>query len=496
MAKRQDDRFAGLDTAIRRCLREWGVPGAAVGVVEKNKVIFARGYGVREVGGREPVRERIRFFIGSCTKAFTATALGMLVEEGKLEWDRPLRECLPWFRLQDPVATERTTVRDALSHRTGLPQHDWIWITSDASREELCARLRYLEPNRDLRAAYQYNNLMYMVAGQVVEELSGQTWERFVTERILEPLKMSRTCVCTALPEDGSGLALGHLKHGEAVVPWSRLARQDRRSLIGPLAPGGGLVSDVLDMCEWLRLQMNGGEVAGRRLLSEATLREIHSPQMVIPEAPVDKELLDPAYALGWRVQPYRGYRWISHGGRLAGYHTHMSFLDDQAVGVVFLTNMESPAARVSIPLLVPLLIYDRLLGLPRIDWNERRRREVREQEAQARRQRRPERQVPNTRPSHHLEDYAGEYAHPGYGRVTISATGGRLQLRYNRISFRLRHHHYDEFRMRESLLAGESLSGGRDFRVSFRLNPAGAVGAVAIAFEPAVADIVFTRVG
>jgi len=496
MAHCQNDRFAGLDTEIRRCLREWGVPGAAVGVVEKNKVIFARGYGVREVGGREPVRERTRFFIGSCTKAFTATALGMLVEEGKLEWDRPLRECLPWFRLQDPVATEGTTVRDALSHRTGLPQHDWIWINSDAGRKELCTRLRYLEPNRDLRAAYQYNNLMYMLAGQIVEELSGQTWERFVTERILEPLKMGRTCVCTALPDDESGLAIGHVKCREAVVPWSRLARQDRRNVIGPLAPAGGLVSDVLDMCQWLRLQMNGGEVAGRRLLSEATLREIHSPQMVIPEVPGDKELLDAAYALGWRVQPYRGYRWISHGGRLAGYHTQMSFLDGEAVGVVFLTNMESPMARVSIPLLVPLLIYDRLLGLPRIDWNRRRRQELGEQEIRAQTQRRPDRRTRNARPSHPLEDYAGEYAHPGYGRAVISAAGGQLRLRYNRLSFRLRHYHYDEFRMRESLLAGESLSGGHDFRVSFRLNAAGAVGAVAIAFEPAVADIVFTRVG
>jgi hypothetical protein len=335
-----------------------------------------------------------------------------------------------------------------------------------------------------------------MVVGQIVEELSGQTWERFVTERILEPLKMGRTCMCAALPDDESGLAIGHVNRREAVVPWSRLARHDRRTVIGPVAPGGGLVSDVLDMCQWLRLQMNGGEVAGRRLLSEATLREIHSPQMVIPEALVDKDLLDVAYALGWRVQAYRGYRWISHGGRLAGYHTHMSFLDGEAVGVIFLTNMESPPARVSIPLLVPLLIYDRWLGLPRIDWNRRRRQELREQEIQARRQCRPERRVPNTRPSHPPEDYAGEYAHPGYGRVAISATGGRLQLRYNRISFRLRHHHYDESRMRESLLAGESLSGGRDFRVSFRLDPAGAVGAVAIAFEPAVADIVFTRVG
>jgi CubicO group peptidase (beta-lactamase class C family) len=489
-----DAQLAQLDKDLRRCLREWKVPGAAVGVVARDKVIFARGYGVLEMGRRAPVTERTRFFIGSCSKAFTATALGLLVDEGKLSWDTPLRACLPGFRLQDPVGTERTTVRDALSHRTGMPQHDWIWITAEDSREELCLRLRYLAPNRELRGAYQYNNVMYMLAGHVVEQLSGQTWEQFVAERILEPLGMTRTCVCAALQERDPELAAGHVVHGDGVVPWARLARCDRRLVIGPMNPGGGLVSDVLDMTQWLRLQMNGGEVGGRRLLSQAALKQIHSPQMVIPETPVDKELLDVSYGFGWRIQAYRGHRWISHGGRLAGYHTQMSFLDGERIGVVFLTNMESPPARVNIPQMIPLMIYDRLLGLEPVDWNARRRREVRAQEAEPPRPR--ERATPSTAPSHPLASYAGEYAHPGYGSLTVTATGGRLHLRYHRLGFPLRHHHYDEFRMRESLLVGESRHGGREFRVSFQLDRAGAVGAVAIDFEPAVADIVFARVG
>jgi CubicO group peptidase (beta-lactamase class C family) len=488
MTKCQDKRFADLDRTITRLLREWGVPGAALGVVARDRVILARGYGVLDQGSGERVGEQTRFFVGSCTKAFTATALGMLVDEGKLHWDTPVCQCLSWFRLQDAVATERLTVRDALSHRSGLPQHDWLWITSEESRPEFCARLRYLEPNRELRAAYQYNNLMYLLAGHIVEQLSGQSWEQFVGERILEPLGMGHTGVCTDLAGHEPGLATGYMPHGDGVVPWPRLARHDRRTVIGPLAPAGGLVSDVLDMCQWLRFQMDGGEAAGRRLLRAATLKEIHSPQMVIPEAPVGKELLDVAYALGWRVQAYRGYRWISHGGRLAGYHTHISFLDGEGVGVVFLTNMESAPARLSIPVVVPLLVYDRLLGLPQIDWNARRRRELREQEQH---QAEPPRRVRGTRPSHSLGDYAGEYAHPGYGRVAVSEAGGRLRLRYHRITFRMRHHHYDEFRMRD-----DTLFAGNDFRVSFRLGEDGAVAAVAIAFEPAVADIVFMRVG
>jgi CubicO group peptidase (beta-lactamase class C family) len=488
MAKCQDERFAGLDTTIGRLLREWGVPGAALGVVERDRVILARGYGMLEQGRGERVSERTRFFVGSCTKAFTATALGMLVDEGKLHWDAPVRDCLPWFRLHDVVATERLTVRDALTHRSGLPQHDWLWIASEESRPEFCARLRYLEPNRDLRAAYQYNNLMYLVAGHIVEQLSGQSWEQFVGERLLDPLGMSRTGVCTDLADDEPGLATGYMQRRGEAVPWSRLVPHDRRTVIGPLAPAGGLVSDVLDMCQWLRFQMNGGKAAGRRLLREATLREIHSPQMVIPEPPVGKELLDVAYALGWRVQAYRGSRWISHGGRLAGYHTHVSFLDGEGVGVVFLTNMESAPARLSIPVVVPLLVYDRLLGLSRIDWNARRRRELQQQE-RPQAPRRPAR-VRSTQPSHPLGDYAGEYAHPGYGRLVVSAAGGRLRLRYHRITFRLRHYHYDEFRMRD-----DTLFAGNDFPASFRLDHDGAVAAVAITFEPAVADIVFTRV-
>jgi CubicO group peptidase (beta-lactamase class C family) len=480
---RRRDRLADLDPYVERCLKDWHIPGLAVAVLQDNEMIYAKGFGLCELGRGEAVTDHTRFYIGSCTKSFTTAAIGLLVEEGTLAWDRPVRDFLPWFRLLDPVATERATIRDLLTHNTGVPRHDMLWVTSEATRRETCGLLRHLPASKDLRGGYQYNNLMYMTAGQLIEEVSGQSWEEFVRTRFLQPLGMNRTGFCPELVNGGEDCATGHTEVRGRMVPWPRAARQDPHTNIGPCSPGGAIFSDVHDMCQWLRLHLGRGRVGRRRLLREATVRELHSPQVVIPGPPEWEEWLDGSYALGWAVQPYRGQRWIGHSGSLSGFNSNMSFMREVNAGVMCLTNVgSSPVAG-----LVPLAIYDRLLGLEPVDWNARAKRKARAAKAAATRAGKT-RPVRGTQPSHPLAHYAGEYRHPGYGPVHVALEGEVLKLRYHRLTFRLRHYHYDQFAMR-----GEP-HGTEDTRVTFRLDDRGRVAGVAIAFEPAVADIEFAK--
>ena len=235
-------------------------------------------------------------------------------------------------------------------------------------------------------------------------------------------------------------------------------------------------------MCQWLRLQLGRGRVGRRRIVSEAVLREIHTPQVAARGTPEWPEFLEACYALGWGVQPYRGHRWITHGGNLSGFNSHLSFMPDAEAGVICLTNIgASPVAA-----FVPLLIYDRLLGLDVIDWRSRWKRKTKAA-AQGKPAPTP-RPVRGTRPSHPLADYAGQYLHAGYGPVRIVTAGNALKLHYNRLTFRLRHYHYDQFRMRSEP------HGTEDIAVSFRLDGDGQVAGVAIAFEPAVEGSEFAR--
>ena len=480
----RERRLTGFAAYTEKCLRDWQVPGAAVAVVDRTSLLYAQGFGRLRMDREEPVTAQTRFYIGSCTKAFTTTALGMLVEEGKLLWDAPVREVWPEFRLRDPVATERILVRDLLTHRTGLPRHDFMWVRSPATRAELCAQLRHLEFSTDLRTLYQYNNLMYMVAGHLIEVVSGITWERFIAARIFQPLGMTNSTICTALCEPEENLAAGHMKVQEGVRVWQQVAKCNPHTNIGPCGPGGAIVSTVLDMGRWLQLQLQQGKFGRRRLVKAATLQGIHSPHMVIPDAPIEKEFFEGAYGLGWVIQPYRGHRVIKHFGSLSGYNASAHFLPEEGYGIVCLTNIgHSPVAEV-----LPLTLIDRLLELSPIDWNARRKRSAKAEAAKAKQTKSKEKRARNSMPSHPLADYMGEYAHPGYGSVYVTFEKNRLHLSYNTLPFRLKHYHYDVF----SLI--DEGTGEESFRTQFHSDVKGKVVSLTIGFEPAVADIEFRR--
>jgi len=320
-------------------MEDWGIPGCAVGVVKGGRMIYATGFGLRDVRRGLPVTERTNFPIKSATKAFTATAAAMLVQEGKLDWDTPIREYMPSFRMYDPAATKHVSIRDLLAHRAGLASHYAALYTSLATSAGIIERLPYLELRGELRSGYHYANLGYAVAGAVLEHVAGTTWQELIRTRIFRPLGMKRSGFGTDGAADLGEIAVGHRKGRRRPVSWFRGKAFDLAAACEPKAPAMGILSNVDDMGRWLRFQMNRGRVGRRRIVQGRLLRETHTAQIPMGGKVRNKHLSDASYAMGWHVQSYRGYRWIHHSGSGHGYSAHVSFLPAESIGVVMLTN-------------------------------------------------------------------------------------------------------------------------------------------------------------
>jgi len=459
-------------------MAEWDVPGLALAVVRGGKTVLARGYGLRDLRKKLEVTPDTLFAIGSCTKAFTAAALGILADEKKLDWDTPVRDCLPSFRLHDPVATERTTIRDLLCHRTGLPRHDRAWYGADATRRDLLGRLRHLEPSKDFRSCWQYQNLMYMVAGMVVEEVTGKTWEEFVRERMLVPLGMERTNLCVADSQRDQDFALPYARKG------NRVSKTDFYDLTS-VAPAGSINSSVSEMANWLRLNLRAGKWGRKQIVSAAALKEIHTPQAVIQGALPDPELSHPMYGLGWMVSWYRGHQTLSHGGGIDGFQAHVTLLPRQKAGVVVLTNLAGHQAQT----LVDFYLQDQILGLDPAPWLRRARaaQEKQKKREAARKRNAARERKKAAKPSRGLKAFTGEYRNDGYGALRIELKKRKLLATYNGITCALEHVQRDVF---ECVYP----AWGRREKVSFPTGAEGQFDRVEIALEPAMDPIVFRR--
>jgi len=458
----------GFDAVVERGMKELQVPGAAVGAIYDGKVVLARGYGLRDVTNRLPVTPRTLFAIGSVTKSFTATLVTMEVDAGKLAWDRPVREYLPWFRLHDPIATELMTPRDLLTHRSGLPRHDFIRMAVPMPRQELVRRLRYLEPSRTFRETCQYQNLMYVSAGYLAGEVAGSTWEQLVAERIFGPLGMTRSNTSVADSQASDDFAKPYVREGGRVneVPFYDYQRFG-------VGPNGAVNSSVEDMLKYLQFHMRGGKAGDRQLVSPEQMRQLHTPHVV--SAP------DITYALGWNVSYYRGRRQISHGGAITGFTAQAAFFPEDGIGIIVLNNLSGSG----LPSLVAATLADRLLGLEPVDHLARARAVLARQarSAEEARKKLEAARVPNTKPSHELAAFAGEYTHPAYGPVRVEVQGEGLRVVFPALSFDLKHYHYDTFATPEGRMA------------QFQTHEAGKVASVTLPLEPAVKPLVFTRV-
>lgn len=462
-------------------LAAWQVPGCAAAAVQDGEIVLAAGWGQRDLESGLPVTSDTLFAVGSTTKAFTAATVGWLADEGLLEWNRPLRDYLPDLRLHDPVVTERLTITDLLSHRSGLPRHDLVWLANPGlSREELVRRLRFLPLSKDLRETYQYCNLGYVLAGHVVDVLGGRPWEAVVQSQLLTPLGMSRSTLSVGEMIADPDHATGYEHRAETVVPVPPREQ-------GAVGPAGGINSSAADMARWLLAQLGEGQVAGQAVMSPGTLLRQHSAHMLMPEDRTFPASTRHAYGFGWGIGRYREHRIASHGGGIDGYQAMCALLPDDGIGVVVLTNMFSGGA---LPAVVAYRVVDELLGLEPTDWSaafkprhdaalsgSRQARDVRHIAANA--------GLP--RP---LDAYVGEYRHPGYGTIVITEESGALKLSFGALKMSLTHRHYETFDLELHELGDQP----HIFALMFRSDPDGDITALTVPLEPTVEPLPFSR--
>ncbi len=455
-------------------MKTFEVPGVALAIVKDGQTVVAKGYGVRKLGDPTPVDSRTLFGIASNTKLFTATALGLLVEEGKIEWDGPVVRYLPAFQMWDPYVTRELTVRDLLVHRSGLGlgAGDLLWWpASTYDRKEVARRLRFIPPATSFRSAYAYDNVLYLVAGQVIEAMSGLSWEDFVGRRILARVGMVGSNVRHSAANAGGNVATPHAPVNGVVRPVKPFDSDNTN-------PAGGINSSADDMARWLTVQLAHGQLAdGSRLFSEATWRQLTTIVTPIPIADPPPELaaLTPnfrGYALGLDVRDYRGRKALMHTGGLPGYVSRVMMIPEERLGIAVLTNQESGAAFDSIA----LWIADRYLAAPATDWFGAFQTVAARLKAAADEADRASASARNTasKPSLPLSKYAGTYVDAWYGDIAIAQQGEKLVMRFSHtpdLVGDLEHWQYDTFavRWRNRELRADAF-------VTFALTPAGTI--------------------
>ena len=433
---------AQLDRAVAEMLAAWQLPGVAVAVVQDDQVVFAKGYGVREIGKAAPVTADTMFQIASTTKAFTTTAMAILVDEKKMSWDDPVRKHIDYFRLSDPCADSLVTLRDIVSHRTGLSRNDELWDYGPWSREEILRRIGSVKLNRPFRSAYQYQNIMFMAAGEAVSNTAGVPWNVFLKTRVFEPLGMTRTVVAESDWSRGEHAVAHHFD--DASATFKPVSMYDYDSL----GPAGSMKSTVRDMAQWIRLQLNEGTVDGKRIVSSEALAETKKPQMVLP-ADDSARLENPetninTYGMGWRVQDYRGQLMVWHSGSLNRFRTHVVLLPRLRSGFVLMSNSDRGYGLIALR----QTIADLIVADGSRDWNAfylNREKVVVDEEVRTRRDREAKRHR-NTKPSRELAAYAGTYSSPAFGDARITADKGALVLQWQRLTIPLTHFHFDTF--------------------------------------------------
>ena len=473
-----------VDAYVEKARKDWNVPGMGVGIVVKDRLVHARGYGFRDYGKKLPFTPKTTVPIASNTKLFTAVAAGLLVEDGKLEWDQPVSRFVPGIRFYDDELNARVTIRDMLAHRTGVTRHDTIWYKSDFTRKELYERLKYLEPTQPMRQTFLYNNLMYAGAGYVVELLSGKTWEAFVGERILAPLGMTGTVFSIdemlKLPDYGVPFTERRDSFDLYEIPHYREA--------AGIGPAGSINSNLEDLSRWLIALMNEGRVEGKAVLPANALKQTLTPAIALPNAQLEArgfgELLNAAYGAGRNTASYRGHLITYHGGDINGFHSQVSFMPQDGIGVIVLVIGDHAAPLYNY---VSYNVYERLLGMSETPWMARGL-DIRLKGKEAGKQARAKAgagRVEGTKPSHSLGDYEGEFEHQAYGVLTIGRKDDALLFDFHKIKLPLSHFHYDRFDTPNDEQDGQ-------WSVNFRTNPQGEVDQALVSLDEA--EVAFTR--
>jgi CubicO group peptidase (beta-lactamase class C family) len=478
------NKLQGFDSYMEQVLKDWNTPGIGVGIVVNDKLVFAKGYGYRDYEKKLPFTPTTLCQIASNSKLFTAVSAGMLVEEGKLTWDKPVRESVPTIQFFSDQLNNNVTLRDMLAHRTGVTRHDSIWFRSPFTRKELFEKLKYLEPQEPMRETFLYNNLMYAATGNIIELKSGKTWEQFVHEKIFTPLNMNTTTYTisdmTQHPDHGVPFREKRDSFELYKIPYY----EDTEGV----APAGAIISNIDELSHWLIALMNDGKYNGKQVLPANVLKATLQPAIGLPNTLGESlgfwELLNPAYGMGRQTAAYRGHLITYHGGDLPGFHSQVSFMPNDKVGVIVLVISDHSAPLYNV---VSYNVYERLLGMDQTPWSQRRlqQRLAGKKAGTEARAKAGGDHVPNTKPSHALADYAGDYENPGYGILKIGLKSDALQFGFHAFQFPLSHFHYDRFDTPDDEQYGK-------FSVNFRTNPQGDIDNAVISLDES--EVIFTR--
>jgi CubicO group peptidase (beta-lactamase class C family) len=447
-----------IDATVNKVMQTWNVPGLALAIVKDDQVILSKGYGVREMGQPEKVDEHTLFAIGSNTKAFTATAVGLLVQEGKLAWDDPVTKYIPSFQLHNSHAAQLMTIRDLLCHRGGLGTWTGDMLQfSSYSLEEIVRRLRYIPPAYSFRAGYGYCNLMFITAELVISTVSGMSWDEFVRQRIFEPSGMQDSVTSPFFFGDRINIATPH----EDVKGKLQTVNYRKDNHFGA---AGAICSSISDIATWMRLQLNLGTLDGKRFVDEAIVEETHTPHTIMPLTPVEKKFFPSrrfsAYGLGWFLNETDGRFVVRHTGGVDGMLSNVMMIPDRKIGIAVFSNKLPNAAYVAIP----HYLTEKFLGLPERNWiqmyvelDDENKKKVHEAQKIKDASR-----AKDTHPSFDLEKYAGAYESDILGGATLSLEGDALHIQlqaHTSISGTLEHWHYDTFECHwDDPVLGESL--------------------------------------
>lgn len=456
-----------VDQTVSQAMRGWKAPGVAIAVVHADRTIVLKGFGLRNIEREDTVSPDTRFPIASCTKAFTSALLACLVDQHKLRWEDPVRKHAPSFRLSDPNADALVTIRDIVSHRSGVGNHDFLWYRAPWDLNETVRRTLRLPLDAPFRAGYRYSSTMFIVAGRVAENRGDATWEEQLREQFCKPLGMNGMVFSTAETEAITDRAFGHRRTpgGEIVTMPPYIDR-------GP-NPSGSIRASARDLAAWMKFHLSGGLAPdGTRLVSEANLVETRTAQTIMKlgasgEAvyPVSNQI---SYGMGWVVYDYHGHGIAAHGGMIDGIRTQITLVPKARLGIAVMCNLDRTLMNAA----MTNTILDRVLDLPTRDWNqhfmgvekseEDAKRTAREQQDAAR--------DPQNAPSASLAAYKGRYEHPAYGVGTVSLVENQLIWEWSNFRCPLRHHHGDVFEINGGYFDGDLIPfqvlGGRVMRL------------------------------
>jgi CubicO group peptidase (beta-lactamase class C family) len=472
-------QLKGFDQRMEKIMADWNAAGCAMGITKGGKLIYAKGFGYRDVENKLPVTPATLFALASNTKLFTATALGLLVHEDKLDWDKPIRQKVPQIQFYNQVLNESVTLRDMLSHRTGLSRHDGIWYGSNFSRKELFERIKYLEPVTGIRESFVYSNLMYMAAGEIIELKTGKSWEAFVQERLLLPLGMNQT----VLTVENMKKSPDYAKPYQSNLTTNNLKSIAFYRQTQGVAPANAIISNVNDLSNWVICQLAKGKFKDQEIIPASVIAETMKPQSFSDQNLTDdKEIFYRLYGMGRTMTTYKGHLMTEHGGSLNGFLSQITLFPDDDLGIIVLTNSTGQ----SITKFLQYEIADRMLDLNQTLWHERKLEKAKKEQALGNPKEKSEVKIgPPAKPSHELKAYIGVYEDPAYGRIDIELQDAQLTFHFNLMQSPLIHDQADNFESQDDPQIGK-------YNLTFLSNPKGETTGLAIPMDGSI--ITFTK--